>query len=124
MHDVQYAALPYSVLLLPLCGCTLGDWVVGEVPTEEARVAAPFYDYSPFFRAFDNPWVGRSREELVAARGQPDAIFEARHQFADFDAGIPAVTYVYAGKEVSAGTCIDAYVVDEPTQTVIKYYCR
>ena len=48
-------------------------------------------------------------------------MYEARHRFADFDAGIPAITYVYAG---AAGRCLDAYVIDEPTRTVIKYYCR
>jgi hypothetical protein len=32
--------------------------------------------------------------------------------------------YVYSGNNSSTGRCIDAYVVDEPTSTVIKYYCR
>jgi hypothetical protein len=84
----------------------------------------PTYDYSPFFRAFDNPWVGRSRDELVQALGPPDSIYEARHRFADYDAGIPASTYVYSNGIDNPGRCIDAYVIDQPTATVIKYYCR
>ena len=113
-----------SLLLLPLCGCSLGTWIVGEAEPDTVTAAKPFYDYSVFFRAFDNPWVGRSRGELIEALGQPDAVYEARHRFADFDAGIPAATYVYFGGLGGSGHCIDAYVVDEPTATVIKYYCR
>lgn len=124
VHDVRNAILLCSAVLLPLGGCALGDFIVGEARPDEARAAAPFYDYSTFFRAFDNPWVGRSRDDLVAVLGPPDAMFEARHQFADFDAGIPAVTYIYVGAGGAAGSCIDAFVVDEPTKTVIKYYCR
>ena len=32
--------------------------------------------------------------------------------------------YVYSGADKSPGHCIDAYVVAEPSSTVIKYYCR
>lgn len=122
--DVQYANLICSALLLPLCSCTLGEWIVGEGEPENVLAAKPVYDYTPFFRAFDNPWVGRSRDELLAALGPPDAVYEARHKLADFDANVPAFTYVYVDDSAPAGHCIDAYVVDEPTKTVIKYYCR
>ena len=109
-----------------LCGCTLGTWIVGEAEPDTVAGATPvpYYDYTPFYRGFDNAWVGRSRDELLDALGPPDAIFEARHQFADFDAGIPALTYVYFGDSARTRHCLDAYVVDEPTHTVIKYYCR
>ena len=122
--DVQYANLICSALLLPLCSCTLGEWIVGEGEPENVLAAKPVYDYTPYFRAFDNPWVGRSRDELLAALGPPDAVYEARHKLADFDANVPAFTYVYVDDSAPAGHCIDAYVVDEPTKTVIKYYCR
>jgi hypothetical protein len=114
----------FCSLLLPLCSCSLGTWIVGEAEPDEVRAATPFYDYSMFLRSFDNPWVGRSRDELIKALGQPDAIYEARHRFADFDAGIRASTYVYIDGADSSSHCVDAYVVDEPTATVIKYYCR
>lgn len=113
-----------SAFLLTLCSCGLGNWIVGEAEPDTVVEAKPFYDYSPFFRAFDNPWVGRSRDDLIEALGPPDAIYEARHRFADFDAGIPAFTYVYINRVVSTGHCVGAYVVDQPTATVIKYYCR
>jgi hypothetical protein len=98
--------------------------VVGEAEPDTVSAATPFYDYSVYFRGFDNPWVGRSRDDLVNALGAPDAIYEARHQFADYEAGIPAATYIYIDAAASPSQCIDAYVVDEPTATVIKYYCR
>jgi hypothetical protein len=121
---MRYAALICSALFLLLCSCTVGQLIVGEGEPDSAFAAQPAYDYTPFFLAFDNPWVGRSREELLAALGPPDAVYEARHKLADFDAGIPALTYVYLDQLAPAGHCVDAYVVDEPTQTVIKYYCR
>ena len=111
-------------MLLPLCSCTLEKWIVGEAQSDAALAPTPSYDYSAFYKAFHNPWVGRSRAELIAALGPPDAIYEARHRFGEFDAGIPASTYVYVDSVESNGGCIDAYVVDAPTATVIKHYCR
>ena len=61
---------------------------------------------------------------LLDTLGPPDGIYEARHQFADYDAGIPASTYIYTDSFASSGHCVDAYVIDEWTSTVIKYYCR
>ena len=116
-----------SSSLLLLSSCSLGTWIVGQAQPDAVNTTSAttsFYDYSVYFRAFDNPWVGRSRDELVEALGPPDAIYEARHRFADFEAGIPATTYVYIGGVEGARRCNDAYVVDIPTATVIKYYCR
>jgi hypothetical protein len=111
-------------LIFSLHGCTAGTWIVGDGDVGPQDMLPAAYDYSPYFEAFDNPWVGRSRDELLRALGPPDAIFEARHQFADFEAGIPAFSYVYAGNDALPGHCVDTYVVDVWTSTVIKYYCR
>ena len=114
-----------SAFLLTLCSCTLGTWIVGEAEPQRAAAAKPFYDYSVFYRASDNPWVGRSRDELIEALGPPEFVYEARPRFSnDWADGFPAYTYVYRGDTNSPGRCIDAYVVAEPTSTVIKYYCR
>ena len=118
-------ALLCVALILPLHSCTLGTWIVGESDADPWAAPPPTYDYSAYFRAFDNPWVGRSRDELVRALGPPDFIYEARPRFTDYwEGGMPAYTYVYARGNGSTGRCIDAYVVAEPTSTVIKYYCR
>ena len=44
-----------SAFLLTLCICTLGTWIVGEAEPRTAAAAKPFYDYSLFYLAFDNP---------------------------------------------------------------------
>ena len=117
-------ALLCMALILPLYSCTLGTWIVGEGEIYSRTAMPGTYDFSAYYRSFDNPWVGRTRDELVDALGPPDAVFEARPRFADYwEAGIPAYTYIYGGAG-SSGRCIDAYVVEEPTSTVIKYYCR
>ena len=117
-------APPCSALILLLHGCGAGTWIVGESDVGSKDLLPVAYGYSAYFEAFDNPWVGRSRDELLRALGPPDAIYEARHQFADFEAGIPAASYVYVGNDALPGSCVDTYVVDEWTSTVIKYYCR
>jgi hypothetical protein len=118
-------ALLLMVFILPIDSCTLGTWIVGDSDAAPADRNYPTYNYSAYYRSFDNPWIGRSRDELVDALGPPDFIYEARPRFTDYwEAGFPAYTYVYAGQDDSIGHCIDAFVVDEPTQTVIKYYCR
>jgi hypothetical protein len=117
------ATLCLVMALLP-GGCASWPPTAADSDLVMREMRATAYDYSAYFHAFDNPWVGRSRDELLQALGPPDAIFEARHQFADFEAGIPASSYVYTGNDASLGHCIDTYVVDEWTSTVIKYYCR
>jgi hypothetical protein len=114
-----------SALLLSLYSCTLGEFIVGEsedVPQDLRRPTT--IDYSAYFRSFDNPWVGKSRDELLDALGPPDGIYEARHRFTDYEAGIPASTYIYTDSYASSRHCVDAYVIDAWTSTVIKYYCR
>jgi hypothetical protein len=101
VRDVRNTVLICSALLIPLYSCTVGEWIVGETETDNFIAAKPTYDYTAYFASFDNPWVGRSRDELVDALGPP-----------------------YAAGNGATGHCIDAYVVDEPTSTVIKYYCR
>ena len=116
--------LLWTILILPLHGCALETLIFGDSDVLPADVPYPTYNYSAYFRSFDNAWVGRSRDELVDALGPPDFVYEARPKFTDYwEAGIPAYTYVYADGG-SSTRCIDAYVVAEPTGTVIKYYCR
>ena len=69
--------------------------------------------------------MGRSLEELLETLGSPDAVYEARPKTVDYwESGVPMYMYIYAGANSSSGRCVDAYVVAEPTSTVIKYYCR
>ena len=119
------AALLMMMLILSPNGCVLETVIFGDGEVIPADAWYPAYKYSAYSRSFDNPWVGRSRDELVDALGPPDFVYEARPRFSNYwKAGIPAYTYVYRGDTNLPGRCIDAYVVAEPTSTVIKYYCR
>lgn len=119
------AAFLTMMLILSPYGCVLETVIFGDGEAVPADTWYPAYSYSAYSRSFDNPWVGRSRDELVNALGPPDFVYEARPRFMNYwKAGIPAYTYVYRGDTNSTGRCIDAYVVAEPTSTVIKYYCR
>ena len=113
------------MLILSPNGCVLETVIFGESEAIPASTWYPAYTYPAYSRSFDNAWVGRSRDELVEALGPPDAIYEARPKYTNYwKSGIPAYTYVYTSDRNSPGRCIDAYVVAEPTATVIKYYCR
>jgi len=118
-------ALLCMSLLLPFHGCALETLIFGDIDAVPAAARYSTYNYSANLRSFDNPWVGRTREQLLGALGPPDAIYEARPKTVDYwEAGIPVYMYVYSGADKSPGHCIDAYVVAEPSSTVIKYYCR
>lgn len=124
-------ALSLMILVTPFHGCGVETLIFGadDVLSTDMRYftsgsSAYFRAYGNS-RAFSNPWVGRSLEELLDALGPPDAVYEARPKTVNYwKSGVPSYMYVYSGNNSSTGRCIDAYVVDEPTSTVIKYYCR
>ena len=112
-------------LVLAFHGCAYESLIFGDEYGHAPEVRYPGYTFSAYSRSFDNPWVGRSSGELVEALGPPDAIHEAGREVTDYrKEGIRAKTYVYRGARDASSRCIDAYVVAEPTSTVIKYYCR
>ena len=105
--------------------CVLETVIFGDGEAVPADTWNPAYDYSGSAAYFNNPWVGRSRDELIEALGPPEFVYEARPRFSNYwKDGFPAYVYVYGSDADSSGRCIDAYVVAQPTSTVIKYYCR
>ena len=113
------------MLVLSPSGCVLETLIFGDSEGIPVDTWYPVYEYSAYARSSSNPWVGRSRDELIEALGPPEFVLEARPRFSNgWPDGFPAYTYVYRGDTNSPGHCIDAYVVAEPTSTVIKYYCR
>ena len=122
---MRMTAIFCTSLLLAMEGCAVAEWIVGDPahPGYEYSSTSPI-DYQAYFNAFDNPWVGRGREELIAEIGAPDAIFETRPIGADFEAGIVALSFVYGTGSGSRASCSDVYVVAQATGTIIKYYCR
>ena len=122
---MRWAALMCMMLILSLSACALETVIFGDEDAIPADTWYSVYEYSTYSRSSNNPWVGRSRDELIEALGPPEFVYEARPIFSnDWADGFPAYTYVYRGDTNSPGHCIDAYVVAEPTSTVIKYYCR
>ena len=122
---MRLTMIVYTSLLMAMEGCVLADRDDGDLaPPGYERSSTQSIDYQLYFDAFDNPWVGRSREELIAEFGAPDAIFEARPLGTEFEAGIRALSYVYGIGSTSHASCVDVYVVAQATDIIIKYYCR
>ena len=118
-------ALLALLLFLSFDGCALETLIFGDSDASPTYTPYPAYTYSANFRSSDNAWIGRRVDDLVDALGPPDMVYEARPKFVDYwEGGVPAYTYVYSAGSSPSGRCIDAYVVEEPTRTVIKYYCR
>jgi hypothetical protein len=124
-------AFSLMILLLPFLGCGVGALIFGDEDVHSNDMSYRTFGYSAYYRSSynprysDNPWVGKSLEELLETLGPPDAVYEAKPKTVDYwESGVPVYMYVYAGAKSSSGRCVDAYVVAEPTSTVIKYFCR
>ena len=113
---MRAAVVLVAAVALSACAWLVGE---GEIPEQPVDVDAPI-DYIQPEYGDPSPWVGRSMEELIRELGHPDAIYQARHTFADYDAGLPAVTLVYVTEDLY----IDAYVVDLRTKIIIKFHRR
>ena len=125
------AAFSLMILILPFNGCGLETLIFGPEDFYSNDMSYRTFGYSAYYtssytpRYSDNPWVGKSLEELLNTLGPPDAVYEARPKTVEYwKSGVPMYMYIYAGANSSSGRCVDAYVVAEPTSTVVKYYCR
>jgi hypothetical protein len=107
------------ILLLAItCGCSLKDWAI-------LQIDFLLDGYGPdFCRHEDGNWIGCEDTDLIATRGEPSLILEARPRKAQYRDGIPAMSYVYFPTGDQARSCIDTYVVVEETRQVVRYYCR
>jgi hypothetical protein len=130
-YDAQVFFLLLLITTLPFNGCGLETLIFGPEDFYSTDMTYRTFGSSAYFRAsdnrrpFDNPWVGKSLEELLDTLGPPDAVYEARPKTVEYwESGVPVYMYIYAGANSSSGRCVDAYVVAEPTSTVINYYCR
>lgn len=100
-----------------LAGCALVD-------LSDPAYDAYFVDHHPGFSPSGNPWIGRSRDELVTELGPPELVLEVTPIGAP-DYGAPhRVALVYNTDRSGPTGCIDAYVVVEATGIVTTYYCR
>ena len=114
MRKVSYAPIACCLVII---GCTIG-WL--------GDYDRPFLidEYQQRYSNFGDPWVGHQVEELIAERGQPDSVLEAKPRWSSFEHGVHVLSYIYYNDTVAGGSCIDAYVVVEDSGAIIKYYCR
>ena len=114
MQKVAYALITCCLVVI---GCTidqLGDY---DRPLS-------IEEYEARFSNFSDRWVGHQVEELIAERGLPDNVFEAKPKWSSFQHGVHVLSYIYYNEIAEVGSCIDAYVVVEDSGTIVKYYCR
>ncbi len=102
---------------LVLSGCAIGQLVGYDQPLSIER-------YQARYSNFGDPSVGRQVEELIAERGLPDDVLEARPKGSSFQHGVHVLSYIYYNETAEGGSCIDAFVVVEDSGTIIKYYRR
>ena len=111
------AGLGLFTVLILAGGCTLPT-----VPDERSALSAE--EYQLLYSHFGEPWVGDDVAALVADRGAPDSVLEAKHRLAEFKHGVHVLSYIYYNRAPGSSSCIDAYVVVEETGVIIKHYCR
>ncbi len=114
MRKATYAPI---VCCLVVIGCTIGWW---------GDFDQPFCidEYQQRYSNFSDPWVGHQVEDLIAERGQPDSVLEAKPKGSSFKDGVHVLCYIYYNDAAAGGSCVDAYVVVEDSGSIIKYYCR
>jgi hypothetical protein len=99
-------------------GCVTDRWLEGH----SARLSIE--EYQARYSNFGDPWVGLQVEDLIASRGPPDDVLEAKPRWTSFTHDVHVLSYIYYSGTDAGRSCIDAFVVVEDTGTVIKYYCR
>ena len=114
-----------SVLNLVLVASCFVGMGCTEAPVVYGYQRLSIEEYQLRYSEFGEPWVGHQVDELIAERGPPDNVFEAKPRWSpSFKHGVHIDSYVYYNKMGSARTCIDTFVVVEESRRIIRYYCR
>ena len=114
MRKLAFAPIACCLVVI---GCTISWW-------GEFDQLFYFDEYQQVYSNFGDPWVGHQVEELIAERGQPDSVLEAKPKWSAFEDGVHVLSYIYYNDAAAGGSCIDTYVVVEDSGAIIKYYCR
>ena len=112
------------VLVILLLACAVDEYVYREEPTDLPLNRTSGHGRSTQSRGVTNFWVGRKASKLVAVRGEPDMILDTRPKGAGSTGNPNTVCYLYSSKAGAGGGCMDAYVVDHDSGTIIRYHCR
>ena len=112
-------------LRLLLVACCFAEIGCTDAPLVDDYQALSIAEYQARYSNFGDPWVGHRVDELIAERGPPDSVFEAKPRWTpSFKHGVHIDSYIYYDTTASARACIDTFVVVEDSGTIIKYYCR
>lgn len=109
----------FIICLTVVVGCALKQWLGLDQSTPIS-----IEEYQARCIRYDNPWVGRQRDELIAMRGRPDDIRVAGVRGCELEGRVHLNSYIYSPDTSSDSSCIDAFVILEETGTIVKYYCR
>jgi hypothetical protein len=114
MRLLFYAILACCLLAV---SCSM-DWLV------DYEQPLSIEEYQARYSNYDDLWVGHQVDELIAKRGQPDDVLEAKPWGCSFQHGVPVLSYIYYSETTSSRSCIDTFVVVAESGAIIKYYCR
>ena len=113
------------MLKLAIVACCLGQSGCGDAPMVDDYEPLSISEYQARYSNFGDPWVGHQVDELIAERGPPDNVFEAKPRWVpSFKHDVHIDSYVYYSATANSRACIDTFVVVEDSRTIIKYYCR
>jgi hypothetical protein len=112
------------LLLVFLLACAVDDYFLGEEQTDLRPNTTLNHGPSAQNRGVTNFWVGRNVSKLVAVRGEPNMILDARPRSPGNTGSPNTVCYLYSSKAGSGGGCMDAYVVDLESGIIVRYHCR
>ena len=116
-------AIYFIVVLVQLSACSLSEWVGETFPEPVEYYAAPM-SYQTRDISGWSMWTGRHVDELIASRGSPYLLLEARAKGAGYLYDTPAIAYVYASEAGVGRGCLDTYVVDASSGMIVRYHCR
>jgi len=112
----------FNLLLMVSAGCAVDGYVSENFLPADQHMETLHHGPITGNRGVSNFWVGRKAAKLVAVRGEPDSIMNTAPKGVPASAEVRTVCYVYFSG-TGAG-CIDAYVVDLRSDTIIRYHCR
>ena len=104
--------------------CSVGDKIVNGHPQEFQQLPSTNVSDNFGTRGLPSKWVGRSVSELLENLGQPDLMIDTVPRGATNYDGVYKYAYVYLPKPGSNDQCVNAYVIDDLSSEVIKFYCR
>lgn len=114
----------FFLAVIYLSSCAVGDYVVSGDQADVQQPPSSMNGGNIGLSGLPSMWIGKSVSELVDGLGKPDMMIDTLPRGAGFSDGVCKYAYVYLPKPEAADQCIRAYVIDDLSGEVIKFYCR